>query len=46
MNINIADHHGFATILTLKCFYDDALTKLVNSYASRTLIVTCTKDYA
>ena len=28
-----------------KCFYDDALTELVNHYANRTLIVSCTKDY-
>ena len=26
-------------------FYDDALTELVNHYANRTLIVSCTKDY-
>ena len=28
-----------------KCFFDDALTELVNRYANRTLIVYCTKDY-
>ena len=27
------------------CFYDDTLTELVNHYANRTLIVSCTKDY-
>ena len=29
----------------IKCFYDDALTELVNHYANGTLIVSCTKDY-
>ena len=28
-----------------KCFYDDASAELVNHYANRTLIVSCTKDY-
>ena len=36
-------HHSFLS--GFKCFYDDALTDLVNHYANRTLIVTCTKDY-
>ena len=27
-----------------KCFYDDALTELVNHYANRTLIVSCTRN--
>ena len=31
--------------IKVKCFYDDALTELVNHYANRTLIVSCTKDY-
>ena len=31
-------------ISKLKCFYGDALTELVNHYANRTLIVSCTKD--
>ena len=26
------------------CFYDDALTELVNHYANRTLIVSCTRN--
>ena len=28
-----------------KVFFDDVLTDLVNHYANRTLIVSCTKDY-
>ena len=31
-------------VMKLECFYDDALTELVNHYANRTLIVSCTKD--
>ena len=31
--------------IALTCFYDDALTELVNHYANRILIVSCTKDY-
>ena len=30
--------------IDFKCFYDDALTELVNHYANRILIVSCTKD--
>ena len=35
-------HHSVLVDLS---FYDDALTELVNHYANRTLIVSCTKAY-
>ena len=38
--------HCFIIVFKLiKCFYDDALRELVNYYANRALIVSCTKDY-
>ena len=36
-------HHS--VLVDFKCFYHDALTELVNYYANRTLIVSCTKDF-
>ena len=33
-------------LLRLSPNIDDALTELVNQYANRTLIVSCTKDYS
>ena len=35
-------HHG--VLVDLSVSYDDALTELVNHYANRTLIVSCTRD--
>ena len=37
-------HHSVLVDLSVS-IYDDALTELVNHYANRTLIVSCTKDY-
>ena len=38
--------HCFIIVFSwFKCFYDNALTDLVNHYANRKLIVSCTKDY-
>ena len=37
-------HKKDARLIWVKDFYDDALTELVNHYANRTLIVSCTKD--
>ena len=36
-------HH--IVLVDLSVFYDNTLTELVNHYANRTLIVSCTKDY-
>ena len=38
-------HHSVLVDLSVSSFYDDALTELVNHYANRSLIVSCTKDY-
>ena len=41
-------HHSVLVDLSVSMmmhFYDAALTELVNHYANRTLIVSCTKDY-
>ena len=44
--LHMSPHQCFIIIfLLLKCFYDDALTELVNHHVKRTLIVSCTKDY-
>ena len=38
-------HHSVLVDLSVSTLYDDALTELVNHYANRTLIVSCTKGY-
>ena len=44
-SVGIYSHEPFSLFHPYKCFYDDALNELVNHYANRTLIVSCTKDY-
>ena len=41
----LSNDSEYKGICVFKCFYDDALTGLVNLYANRTIIVSCTKDY-